>query len=608
MTKQHSLSVLPGEIAILLILLLIPASYIAQTVFSFNVDNLESYTRLGNWVYDVDGPTFPTHDGNWFTYQPGGTMHFYADKNVGPGTTAGHVTNITCAAENTDVAANPGQVSLVFTQPFQLASFQRVNTVNASLPWANPGQSGDVRIYSNATGYLALDGVPKLYITNLTFVITTPYPNQAQIRALSPAFATWTGNIGSGAPQTGFGYGDVDTVASDPAWAALFAASDYKIDMPMISITSEMSVTKSWFDFVLNFNLGDLNQGVGTGQPIVLPGLPASLPFPQQNAQVDVNAGANSYAGTTNHYFYVHEVPVTPTGALPGGLNSQAKKYWTIGTTLDTFTANLSFSLVAADFAGAKSSADWKVLHRPSGGAWSLWPDITVLDAFTIRANSVTQSNVNDEFTVASTVNETLPVELTSFAATITADDLIAISWSTASETAMNGYRVYYRPEGTATDMICLTPVAIPANNSSSGSNYRFVAEEITTNGSYNFWLEALSMDGSSEFYGPVSVTLNANITPPLPLRNVLGDATPNPFISGGNTRIDVELKAGERGRVIIYNIAGQLVRSFSVSQGSNAVLWDGQDDRGNLCGSGIYFYKLTSPSLNQTKRLVIVK
>jgi hypothetical protein len=51
-------------------------------------------------------------------------------------------------------------------------------------------------------------------MTDATFVITTPYPNQAQIQALSPVLAGWTGNIGTGAPQTGYGYGDLDLANS----------------------------------------------------------------------------------------------------------------------------------------------------------------------------------------------------------------------------------------------------------------------------------------------------------------------------------------------------------------------------------------------------------
>ncbi|NLO12449.1 MAG: T9SS type A sorting domain-containing protein, partial [Candidatus Cloacimonetes bacterium] len=41
---------------------------------------------------------------------------------------------------------------------------------------------------------------------------------------------------------------------------------------------------------------------------------------------------------------------------------------------------------------------------------------------------------------------------------------------------------------------------------------------------------------------------------------------------------------------------------------GQHKLNWNGRDSRGNSVGSGIYFYKLSTPSTNQTKKMVIVK
>lgn len=607
--RQHT-SAIAGRWALTFLLLaIIPGVIFAQTVFSFNVDNLESYTRTGNWVWDIDNagvPFPPIADGSALTWN-GTSQHFYADMNVGPMATPGHVTNITCAVENTDVAATPAEVSLVFTQPFQLVHFERINTVNEALPWNTPGQAGDRRIYGNATGYLALNGTPKLYVKNLTFVITTPYPSQAQIRSLSPVFAGWLGSIGTGAPQTGYGYGDVDTAMSEVNWAALFAASGYKIDMPMLGIASEMSIAKSWFDFTLNFDLGDPARGSGSGQSFSLP-VPANLSFPDQNVLVDLSGGTNPYAGLSTHYFYVNEIPLVPGGALPGGLNSQAKKYWKIGTTLDTFVADISFTLNQSDFASAKGIADWVVLHKPDGGAWSIYPAMAISLPNTIKALGVTEANLNDEFTVASSFDETLPITLSSFTATVNSQNMLTLAWSTASETSMQGYNVYYKPAISNPEMICLTPVLIPAENSSSGSHYSFVADDLTEPGTYYFWLEAISIDGSSEFFGPVNATLSATEVPPLPDRTQMSEAWPNPFRIGQQTNIEVQMKAGESGSVSIYNLLGQVVKSYSVKSGTQILNWDGLDKRGNFCASGVYFYKLQSPSISQTKKMVIIR
>jgi hypothetical protein len=209
---------------------------------------------------------------------------------------------------------------------------------------------------------------------------------------------------------------------------------------------------------------------------------------------------------------------------------------------------------------------------------------------------------------VASPLDETLPVTLTSFAANVNAQNLINVIWNTASETSMLGYKVYYNTSSSQSSIVCLTPSAITANNSSSGANYSFLATDLTEPGTYYFWLEAISIDGTGEFYGPINATLSTIEIPPLPLRNFLSDAWPNPFRIGNNASIQVELKEHEKGTVTVYNVVGQVVKTYQVLPGSQTLSWDGLDVRGNNCASGIYFYKLSSPSLNQTKKLVLVK
>jgi len=93
-----------------------------------------------------------------------------------------------------------------------------------------------------------------------------------------------------------------------------------------------------------------------------------------------------------------------------------------------------------------------------------------------------------------------------------------------------------------------------------------------------------------------------------LPETTTMKNAYPNPFRMNSSTTIDVAVKAGENGIVTIYNILGQAVKTFKVSEGTTKINWNGRDAKGNACGSGIYFYKLSTPSMNQTKKMVIVK
>ena len=98
------------------------------------------------------------------------------------------------------------------------------------------------------------------------------------------------------------------------------------------------------------------------------------------------------------------------------------------------------------------------------------------------------------------------------------------------------------------------------------------------------------------------------------PTQNLLLQNYPNPF--NPETWIPYQLSEDSPVSVSIYDTTGQVVRTLSLgfqsagfynSQG-RAAYWDGRNALGEQVASGIYFYQLTTPSFQQTRRLVIVK
>ncbi len=102
--------------------------------------------------------------------------------------------------------------------------------------------------------------------------------------------------------------------------------------------------------------------------------------------------------------------------------------------------------------------------------------------------------------------------------------------------------------------------------------------------------------------------TVEGEVPPVLPEYTTLRGAYPNPFRMNGSTNIEVNIKAGETGTVTIYNVLGQVIKTFKTTEGNNLLTWNGHDVNGNACSSGIYFYKLSTPSVNKTLKMVIVK
>ncbi|MGC9362051.1 MAG: T9SS type A sorting domain-containing protein, partial [Candidatus Syntrophosphaera sp.] len=221
-----------------------------------------------------------------------------------------------------------------------------------------------------------------------------------------------------------------------------------------------------------------------------------------------------------------------------------------------------------------------------------------------------TVSNADNDFFVDNVMIDEAgepptPVELSSFTAAVTADTEVTLTWVTESETQMMGYQIYRATSDDQSASTLISNTMIPATNTSSTHTYTRVDSEVEIGGTYFYWLESVGYN-NSQFFGPVSVTVEGNVPPVMPEVTSMKSAYPNPFRAG--TNIEIGLKAGETGTVTIYNVHGQVVKSFAVTQGYHTLNWDGRDANNSACASGIYFYKLSTPSFNQTMKMMLIK
>ena len=92
--------------------------------------------------------------------------------------------------------------------------------------------------------------------------------------------------------------------------------------------------------------------------------------------------------------------------------------------------------------------------------------------------------------------------------------------------------------------------------------------------------------------------------------RDMLAHASPNPF----NPVTKIAYSVREAGPVVIevYNVAGRVVRTLLRSElaaGTEGfVVWDGTDDAGEACASGVYFYRMTAPGFTEKRKMVMLK
>ena len=98
------------------------------------------------------------------------------------------------------------------------------------------------------------------------------------------------------------------------------------------------------------------------------------------------------------------------------------------------------------------------------------------------------------------------------------------------------------------------------------------------------------------------------------PTQNLLMQNYPNPF--NPETWIPYQLSEDTPVSISIYDTTGRLIRTLSLgfqsagfyNNRSRAAYWNGRNELGERVASGIYFYQLTTPAFQQTRRLVILK
>jgi hypothetical protein len=108
----------------------------------------------------------------------------------------------------------------------------------------------------------------------------------------------------------------------------------------------------------------------------------------------------------------------------------------------------------------------------------------------------------------------------------------------------------------------------------------------------------------AADFFGNV-VTVSTHV---LPTKYALAQNYPNPF--NPTTTIELALPVASEYTVAIYNVAGQMIRTFGgyANAGVVKLEWDGRDASGNQVASGIYFYKAAASNFSATKKMMLMK
>lgn len=579
-----------------LLLFLVSVSAFADPI-EFRVENVEaSSVNPWFWMFDTDDPGFITHDTIAYTWSPMGAYpyhnyaytHFYSTGPAKPPANPAMVYNSYCTSENLDFVDGIAGFKVVF-EDFVLTGFQKANMVVPGAEWALVGQAGDIRIYTGGMGKIYHNDVLVLSVQNCVLKVFVNYPSAMQMRALHPLFAGWITDIGSGAATIVEGWGFVDEVHSDPAWVNVFADAhaQNRIDFFMDTVQHVIQGQYGYY----SFNLGI----APAANPIQMMNaeidLPGQFAFPDFDLDFDfesfIPGGANNQRNLNVFMFpYIFD----PLNAPPIILET-ISKLWQFNTTLSSFETDITFDLSGYGFG---DSSGWRILRRESiGGEWQIWGDFTVLDANRIRANNVTAFS---DWTIGTTLDNTLPIVLSSFDATVLANGYVTLNWTTESESNLSGYTIFRNTDQNFETATQISPL-IDGTNTSNTQTYSFTDNNTGEAQIYYYWLCQIEMSGEQNIHGPILAQIftappNGENPVPDPI-TAIGTVFPNPFRVA---TIEYSVKDEAVTELKILNLRGQLVKHLyygTKAKGKHRITWDGTNASGDLCAGGVYFVEL---------------
>ena len=103
--------------------------------------------------------------------------------------------------------------------------------------------------------------------------------------------------------------------------------------------------------------------------------------------------------------------------------------------------------------------------------------------------------------------------------------------------------------------------------------------------------------------FQPTSIGL---CTVPNPVINITN--YPNPFNPSTTIMFQLNTETSETIELIIYNLKGQKIRQFAISNNQSKVIWDGRDEKNQPVSSGIYLYKLKLDNYSQARKMILLK
>jgi hypothetical protein len=216
---------------------------------------------------------------------------------------------------------------------------------------------------------------------------------------------------------------------------------------------------------------------------------------------------------------------------------------------------------------------------------------------------------VGDSGTILATIDGGIPVELSSFTASVKGDE-VTLNWSTASEINNKGFEIERsNVRRQMSDKLIWENVGfVEGNGTTTGtSNYGFVDEGLAA-GIYNYRLKQIDFDGTFSYSGIIEVNVG------LPEVFSLEQNYPNPFNPVTKIKYNIpsvttgQAQSDTRVLLKVYNLLGREAATL-VDEFKPAGSYEVEFNASGL-SSGIYYYKLYLAGTGkfETRKMILMK
>ncbi len=215
------------------------------------------------------------------------------------------------------------------------------------------------------------------------------------------------------------------------------------------------------------------------------------------------------------------------------------------------------------------------------------------IGAVAIRQGTNTPTGLVDGIRIATDWNSIIPVELTSFNASVNGTNVL-LKWTTATEINNSGFDIERRASTGDWKKIGFVP---GAGTTSEKQSYTF-SDKNLNKGKYQYRLRQVDFDGTFEYSKVVEVEILS------PAKFELAQNYPNPF--NPTTAISFTIPQSGNVKLAVYNLLGQEV-AVLVNEFREAGTYDVEFNASKL-NSGVYLYKLEANGLTLTKKMTLLK